>query len=184
MKLPLVYYGHPILRKKAKPVEVFDEKLLELIENMKETVQAFRGIGLSAPQVGVSQAILLTNMPLKDEELGYRPGVPQIYINPRIESVSEESWFEEEGCLSIPKIYIGVERPLRITLSAQNERGEWRTESLEGWRAKVLLHENDHLNGVLFIDRIVRRDRKRIEKELELIRKKFEQHNKTVPIIE
>ncbi len=184
MKLPLVYYGHPILRKKATPIETFDAALLTLIEDMKETAQAHRALGLSAPQVGVSRALFIVNLPEEESHIGYVPGIPRVYINARIEEVSEESWYEEEGCLSIPKVYAGVERPLKIKVTAQDATGEWRTEVLEGWKARVLLHENDHINGVLFIDRLVRREKKQIEKELDLIKKKFTQHNNSINIIE
>lgn len=180
MKLPLAYYGHPVLRKKAAPVELFDTQLRELIANMIETVQSVRGLGLSAPQVGVSKAIFIRQLPEEDQELGFVPGTPKVYINPKIDSVSDDVWFEEEGCLSIPKLYAHVERPLQVTITAQNEFGESFTETLQGWKAKVILHENDHLNGVLFVDRLTRKERKGIEKELEYIRRKWAAHNETL----
>ncbi len=181
MKLPFAYYGNAILRKKAEPIVTFDRHLIELIEHMTETVQSVNGLGLSAPQVGVSKALFITNGPEENGgELLTSNTALKVYINPKIESISEEVWLEEEGCLSIPKVYVHVERPIRITITAQNEHGDWRTELLEGWNAKIALHENDHLNGVLFIDRISRRNRKSIEKELEMIKKKFTLHNKAL----
>ena len=172
MKLPLVYYGNPILRKKAEPVTQFDEELFELIKNMKETVLSLRGFGLSAPQVGISKAIFITSISVDEQDIAPIEK-HTVYINPRIDSVSDEAWFEEEGCLSIPKIYLPIERPLHITITAQDEHGQWRTETVHDWKAKVILHENDHLNGVLFVDRATRKDRKRIEKNLKMIEKQY-----------
>ncbi len=177
MKLELAYVGHEILRGKTHPVETIDQSLLELIASMKETVISYRGLGLAAPQVGVALSFFLACFPEKSDEGHVIAGPPKVFINPKISDPTPETWVAEEGCLSIPKVYHEVERPVGITVTAQNEQGEWFTERLSGWNAKIVMHENDHLNGVIFIDRISAGDKKRLHLEIERLKKHFRHHN-------
>jgi peptide deformylase len=177
MKLELAYIGHEILRKKTFPIHAIDQSILDLIASMKETVISFRGLGLAAPQVGVQLNLLITCFPEPAFSEDIIPGPARVFINPKISDPSVETLIAEEGCLSIPKIYHEVERPESITVTAQNEQGDWFTERLSGWNAKILMHENDHLNGVIFIDRIKALDKKRIHSEIERLKKHFRHHN-------
>ena len=177
MNVDLAYIGHAILRKKVFPVHTIDQSILDLIRHMKEIVSSHRGLGLAAPQVGVQLAILITCFPESDPSGAIIPGMPKAFINPKIADPSVETWIEEEGCLSIPKIYANVQRPIAITVTYQNEQGQSHTERLSGWPAKVLMHESDHLNGVLFIDRLNSKDKKAIAGDLERLKKHYKTQN-------
>ena len=177
MLLPLAYIGHPILRKKCLPVENIDQSILTLIAEMKETVAQFRGLGLAAPQVGVALTIFIACFPIRDEEGEMIAGEPKAFINPKIEDPSNESWVAQEGCLCAPKVYSQVKRPLLITVSYQDEQGEHHKERLSGWQAKIVMHENDHLNGVLFFDRVDSLEKKKLSHELERLKKHYKTHN-------
>lgn len=177
MKVDLAYIGHAILRKKALPVHTIDQHILDLIGHMKETVTEHRGLGLAAPQVGVQLAILIACFPEQDPSGGFIPGPPKAFINPKISDPTPETWTEEEGCLSIPKIYGYVRRPVGITVTYQDESGAFHTDRLSGWPAKIVMHENDHLNGVLFIDRLENKDKKELTFDLERLKKHYKIHN-------
>lgn len=174
MIFKLAYYGDPILRKKAEPIrEITDEiKLLaaDLIETMHHTKN---GVGLSAPQVGKSLALFVVQFPDPENKEKWTPGKLEVFINSKVLKVSDEEWFYSEGCLSLPGLYCKVPRPCKITLQYQNLQGDVVTKDFEGYEARMLLHENDHLNGVLFIDRLDPKERKRIEPEIREIKKKY-----------
>lgn len=163
MKLPLAYYGDPILRRKATVVERFDEELKRFYENMEETMIAHDGLGLAAPQVKRSIRMFLINIPEENKEEGAARKPSTVFINPEIVSVSEESGVAEEGCLSIPKVYEEVLRPLTIEVKAVDLENKPFTGIYTGWEARAILHENDHINGVLFIDRIHGKRRKLLD---------------------
>jgi peptide deformylase len=175
MKLPLAYYANPILRRKADPVEKVDDELRAFIRDMEETMLDLRGLGLAAPQVKRSIRLFMTNIPVKDENGEMHPTITRVFINPKILSVSEESWIANEGCLSIPKVYGEVIRPKSVTIEAMDQNGIHFTETFTGWEAKAIFHENDHINGVLFIDRVDKKHRRDLEKELLIIKNKFPQ---------
>lgn len=177
MKVDLAYIGHAILRKKAFPVHTIDHHILELISHMKETVTAHRGLGLAAPQVGVQLAILIACFPEQDESGAIIPGVPKAFINPKLSEPSPEEWVAEEGCLSIPKIYAPVRRPQSITVAYQDESGAFHNEHFSGWPAKIIMHENDHLHGVLFIDRLEIKAKKEIAHDIERLKKHYKTQN-------
>ncbi len=177
MKVELAYIGHPILRKKALPVHSIDQPILDLIAHMKETVSSHRGLGLAAPQVGAQLAIIVACFPETDLSGEVVPGTPKAYINPKISEPSEETWVEEEGCLSIPKIYAMVRRPISVTVTYQDEAGAWHTERLSDWPAKIVMHENDHLNGVLFIDRLENKDKREVAHDLDRLKKHYKLPN-------
>ncbi|GAB4331705.1 MAG: peptide deformylase [Calditrichia bacterium] len=158
--LPVIKIGHPTLRKKAKVVTDFDDKLKTLVENMIETMRLNDGIGLAAPQVNVSQQLFVVDMPLIDETLP-----PKAFINPEIlESRGSEPY--EEGCLSIPGIRADVIRPTEIKVAYQDLDGKRTEEWLSGLTARVFQHEYDHLNGVLFVDKISPLQKKLLEPKI------------------
>lgn len=173
MKLSLAYYGDPILRKKAEPVTEFDDELRKFVKDMEETMLAARGVGLAAPQVHRSVRIFLMNWWERDEDGKVLPSKTWVFINPKIIEVSEELFVGSEGCLSIPKIYEDIARPLNVTIEAQDEFGKTFRETFNGWLAKAVLHENDHINGVLFIDRMAPKKRREIETTLNAIKRKY-----------
>ena len=107
MQLPLAYYGNPILRKKCQRIEKFDDKLRQLAKDMEETMNVHNDIGLAAPQVQVSLAIFITNVPIEVGPDQTEPGITRVFINPKILEYSEEEWLRGEGCLSIPQVLDG-----------------------------------------------------------------------------
>lgn len=170
MKLPLAHYGDAVLRKKAVQIEQINEEIRELIENMIDTMITTRGIGLAAPQVNHSLAVFIAYFPITDEEV--ERSKIRIFINPKIIEYTQETTIYSEGCLSIPRLYKDIERPLKVTLTALDLEGNTFTEEFHDFHAHIVLHENDHLNGVLFIDRLPIRERKLIEPHLREIKKK------------
>jgi len=184
MSLEFTYIGHSILRKKAARIEHIDQPILDLIKQMKEKVAERKGLGLAAPQVGASLALFIACFPEEDEQGRMRPGPPCVFINPTLSEPSNEEWSAEEGCLSVPKVFAHISRPTGITITYQDEHGKTHTERLKGWPARVVMHENDHINGVLFIDRLDSKTKKRLHKEVEHIKKHYRSHNEQVKIWE
>lgn len=152
--LPLAYYDDQILRKKAEPVLEITPEIRKLIESMIETMDACNGIGLAAPQVHYSIRVFVIRTPIEKEDNTFDPGEIEVFINPELSAPSLEKWKAPEGCLSIPTIRSEVERPKEITVSYINLNGKKVSKRFIGWAARVIMHENDHLNGVLFIDRL------------------------------
>lgn len=151
--IPIVYHPDERLVTAAKPVEKIDKSLLDLTEEMIETMQNAHGIGLAGPQIGRMDRLFVVRVP-EDE--------PRTFINPRITAVSPDEGKYEEGCLSIPGVYADISRPLAITVEAWDARGRQFTIDAEGLLARVILHEYDHLNGVLFLDHLSTRKRERL----------------------
>ena len=146
--LPLRIYGDPILRAKAKAVEPAAERLRPFVLDLFDTMKAEDGVGLAAPQVGVSEQVLVLAVPVKK---GKR--VDLTLVNPEI--VRAEGWeLGEEGCLSVPGVYDEVRRAYSIALKAFDETGKAMELEAEGYLARAIQHEIDHLNGVLFVDRL------------------------------
>lgn len=143
-----------ILRKKSKPVEVFDERLNTLITDMIDTMKRADGAGLSAVQVGVLKRVFVVST----EE-----GV-QEFINPEIIETSGECPILEEGCLSVPGRYGKVIRPNKVVIKAQDKTGKEFIKTYTGFEAKAMAHENDHLDGVLYIDLEIKREKKKGKK--------------------
>ncbi|HXE06243.1 MAG TPA: peptide deformylase [Acidobacteriaceae bacterium] len=146
----IVKYPDPVLAKAAAPVTAFDASLKKLVAEMFESMYAAQGIGLAAPQIGLSQRLTVIDTSFK-KDLKDR----LVLINPEIIE-TEGSQFEEEGCLSLPDIREKVKRAARVKVKAQNEKGEWFEIEGDELLARAMQHEIDHLNGVLFIDRISR----------------------------
>jgi peptide deformylase len=159
--LPIITLPDPLLRKEALPVERIDKELLRLAEDMLATMYDAPGIGLAAPQVGVSRRLIVMD-PSRDEE----PKTPLIMINPEILDRSEEMRTHEEGCLSIPEFTADVDRPAVTRVAYLDEEGRPQELTLEGIWSTLVQHEIDHLNGVLFIDYLSRLKRDMIVKKL------------------
>lgn len=158
--LALRYYGDPVLRRKADPVPAVDAAIRELIDSMFDAMYRERGIGLAAPQVGVSQRVFVVDV---EGEGGERRKLA--LVNPRMARVSG-STVAEEGCLSIPGIHADVKRHAEVTFEALDETGAPLTVHASGLLARALQHELDHLDGVLFIDRLSAIRRKLLEPKL------------------
>src|SRR3954453_10447462 len=146
-------YGDPVLKSKATPVSTFDDALRSQVQRMGGLMNDAMGVGLAAPQIGISQRLLV-----------YRVGhdAPLIaLINPELEWTSKnDEEIAEEGCLSIPGVGVDVERPVHVRVRAQDEYGEPRLVEASGLEARVIQHEMDHLDGVLILDRTSRDQRK------------------------
>lgn len=173
MILPLAYYGDPILRKKTEPVKEIDDEIRRLVASMIETMYKEDGIGLAAPQVHQSLSIFVTCVPKYVDEKTIIPGVERVFINPKILSYSEENETLQEACLSLPKLSGYVTRPLKIVVEFTNLEGETQTQEFEDYEARCIMHENDHINGKLFIDRMESKERQAIESKLREIKKKY-----------
>ena len=156
----IIKYGHPVLRIKTEPINEVDDSIRELVDDMIETMYAADGIGLAAPQVGVSIALSVVDLGRIEEG-----ALPKAFINPVILH-HEGSIVMEEGCLSIPDIQEEVTRPEVIQVKYQDIYGEEHEETYDGLLARVLQHEVDHLDGILFVDRISPIRRKLLSKKL------------------
>lgn len=152
----IVTLGAPVLRKPAKKVSKFDKDLQELVQDMVETMLQAEGVGLAAPQVGVPQRVVVIQLPEDDDH----PQAGQLFVlvNPEILSLSEEAEAGDEGCLSIPNIIGEVVRARQVTVQAQNTRGKHIQLTVDGFLARAFQHEIDHLDGVLFIDKVTSPD--------------------------
>ena len=152
-------YGDPVLKSKATPVSTFDDALRSQVQRMGGLMHDAMGVGLAAPQIGISQRLLV-----------YRVGqdAPLIaLINPELEWTSKgEDETAEEGCLSIPGVGVDVERPVHVRVRAQDEYGDTRMVEASGLEARVIQHEMDHLDGVLILDRTPRDQRKQAMRTL------------------
>ena len=173
MRLKIIYYGNPLLRTKAKPVDALTPEIKQFAQDMVETMFLENGIGLAANQVGSLLRIFVTSVPKKDDEGRLQPGKVKIYINPEIVEFSDDKVAYNEGCLSIPGLRGEVSRPFRVKIKALDIDGNPFEEELEGLDSVCVCHENDHLNGVLFIDRIKGKEREEMEKKLKQIKKEF-----------
>lgn len=148
----------PVLRRKARPVKNFDKNLQTLIDDMVETMREAPGVGLAAPQVGVSEQVIVVEYAEPEEvEEGEEPKEvePKLYVmvNPEIVKSSPDTVFGVEGCLSVPGLVGEVERKNEVRIKALNRRGEPMKLKADGWLARIFQHEIDHLNGILFTDR-------------------------------
>ncbi len=159
--LPIIVAPDPRLKKIATPVKQVDDAVRRLMEDMLETMYQAPGIGLAAPQVGVSKRIIVLDVS-RDEE----PAAPYRMVNPEVTAASDDVTVYEEGCLSLPSHYSEVERPSWITVSYLDETGMSRTLEAEGMLATCIQHEIDHLDGVLFVDHISRVKRSMILRKL------------------
>ena len=177
MILPIVAYGDPVLKKEAEDIPADYPNLKELIANMFETMEGASGVGLAAPQVGLSiRLFIVDTSPFVDDEeddkelLGLR-GFRRVFINPIILDEEGEKWNFNEGCLSIPGIREDVSRKPKITIEYYDEQFNLKEETYEGLRARVIQHEYDHIDGILFTDRLNPLRKQLLRKRLENITK-------------
>ncbi|MCH2082744.1 MAG: peptide deformylase [Saprospiraceae bacterium] len=171
MILPVYAYGQAVLKKVADPIEKDFPNLQELIENMWETMYHASGMGLAAPQIGVSARLFLVDtLQLKDEEKS-KGGIKKVFINAQKIEEGGEPWTYEEGCLSIPQITGDVERPAQIKLRYQDENLVEHEEIFTGMNARVIQHEYDHIEGTLFLEHLKPIKRRLLKRKLENIKK-------------
>lgn len=180
MILPIIAYGDPILRKKAMPVTKDHPGLLDLIANLFETMYAASGIGLAAPQVGHSIRLfivdtipVLHNLDKEDPDHDFKgeKGLKQIFVNARLLEKGGEDWRYNEGCLSIPRIREDVERPDEVTLEYQDEFFNTHRVLFNGLAGRVIQHEYDHIEGILFTDHLKPLKKRLLKKKMENISK-------------
>lgn len=161
MILPIVAYGDPVLKKKAKEIDKDYPKLDELIENMYETMYGAYGVGLAAPQVGLPIRLFLVDTEpfsededLSDEERTQMKNFKKTFINAQILEEEGDEWAFNEGCLSIPEVREDVFRQPKIKIQYQDENFETHVEEYDGLIARVIQHEYDHIEGILFTDKL------------------------------
>jgi peptide deformylase len=171
MILPIYAYGQPVLRKKATEVPPNDPDLLQLIADMFETMYAAKGVGLAAPQVGKGIRLFVIDTTQLDKAGEVPKGIKSAFINARLLDENGDPWLYEEGCLSIPDIHVEIERLPTLRLRYWDEKGKEHTTTFEGVNARVIQHEYDHIEGVLFIDRMKPLKRRMINRKLEKIKK-------------
>lgn len=149
----IVYIGDEVLRKKARKVREFDASLHTLLDDMVETLDHAAGVGLAAPQVGVSERVIVVRLADDEESHGEDAGVLYEVVNPELVKTSREMVEDVEACLSIPGFYGEVERHVAVTVRGQDRFGNPIRIKPRDWLARVFQHEIDHLDGVLYIDR-------------------------------
>jgi len=180
MILPILAYGDPILKREADEIDQNYEGLNDLIESMFESMYEASGVGLAAPQIGKSIRLFIVDAsPFAEdaEEDGPDPraeglmGFKKVFINPIIEEESGEEWAFNEGCLSIPEVREEVYRKERILITYYDQNWELKEETYEGYAARIIQHEYDHVEGILFTDRITPLRKRLITKRLTNISK-------------
>ncbi|MCD4665795.1 MAG: peptide deformylase [Bacteroidales bacterium] len=154
MILPVVAYGHPLLRRVAKEIDKDYPGLNELIENMYETMYSSSGVGLAAPQINLSIRMFVLDASPFADEVPEAEGFKRVFINPYIIEEDGEEWSFNEGCLSIPEIREDVVRKPKIRIQYYDENFKFHDEQYDNVMARIIQHEYDHLNGILFVDRV------------------------------
>jgi len=175
---PIVAYGAPVLKKKTVPIEPDYPKLSVLIDDMWETMYASNGVGLAAPQIGLSVRLFVIDAApfsadeeLDAEEIKTLESFKKVFINPKIITEEGDRWAFNEGCLSIPDVREDVQRQERLTIEYQSEDFKTHTETFTGLAARVVQHEYDHIEGVLFTDHLSPLKRRLIKNKLTAISK-------------
>ena len=176
MILPILSYGNSILKKKALPISLKKKNLKSLINNMWETMYKAQGVGLAAPQIGESIRLFIVdtypfsdNEDLSFDERKFLKGFKKVFVNPVIISETGKECFFNEGCLSIPGLREDVKRKDSIIIEFQDLNGKYIKESFSGIAARVIQHEYDHLEGILFTDKLSYLKKKTIKRRLEEI---------------
>jgi peptide deformylase len=169
----IVIMGDPVLRKSAEEVDTFDEELETLVSDMFETMYAADGIGLAAPQVGILRRVLVVDLRLEDE-----PDARVALVNPRVTWQSQETDRQPEGCLSIPGLEDVVERPVSVRIEGYDPEGLPVALEVDDLYARALQHEIDHLDGILFVDRVTPLKRRMLLKKWKKLRAEAEKAGK------
>ncbi|MDR2392695.1 MAG: peptide deformylase [Treponema sp.] len=156
--MEILILGNELLRQKAEQITRINGEIAHVADTLLNTLHLGKGVGLAGPQVGVMKRIFVVHL---DKD------VPRVFINPSLLETSEETVKYEEGCLSIPGVWVEVIRPKTVRIQAWNEQGRPFTQDADGILARVILHEFDHLEGTLFIDRLSPAKRKRILAKIE-----------------
>lgn len=170
--MQLVLYPDPVLRRRAAPLETIDFSVRDRVEEMFQIMYEERGVGLAAPQVAWSVRLFVVNISADPDE----PGLERVYINPELSRPAEEAGTtdkDEEGCLSIPGVRGKVVRPHRVVVKALDLNGEPFEEEIDGLHARVVQHEFDHLDGILFISRLSATERLLANKVLKQLAREY-----------
>ncbi|MBN1159219.1 MAG: peptide deformylase [Bacteroidales bacterium] len=154
MVYPIVVYGSPVLRQVAKEIDRNYSGLEQLIADMFETMYESDGMGLAAPQIGKSIRLFIMDLTSLEEEDASLKDFRKVFINAKIVEYEGDTWIMNEGCLSFPLLKEDVERKNRIRIQYYDENWEFHDEIMDGYKARVVQHEYDHINGILFIDLI------------------------------
>jgi peptide deformylase len=164
--LPIVHYPEPVLLSFGKPVDAFDVELEKLVEDMFVTMEDARGVGLAAPQVGVGRRLFVMDTPEDEDNERQR----HVLINPEIIHVEGEQ-VGDEGCLSFPGLYQVVKREMRVIARAQNIKGEQIEIDVKDLAARCILHETDHCDGIVFLDRMTPLKRQLAKRKIKTLQK-------------
>lgn len=172
MVLPITAYGDPVLKKKGAEITTDYPDLKGLVENMFATMYRAEGVGLAAPQVGLSLRLFIVDtVQVESEKKPKFKGIKKAFINPQILEETGEEWKYEEGCLSIPGIRGDVYRKPIVRIKYQDEDFKWHEETYDEMNARVIQHEYDHIEGILFTDKLPALKKKLIQSKLQKIMK-------------
>lgn len=181
MIYPIYVYGHPILRRKSEDIDKNYKGLNEFIENMFETMYRAEGVGLAAPQVGKNIRIFIVDGTAYAEDEPQLEGFKKVFINAHIIEMDGEIVPMNEGCLSIPNIREDVDRESRIRIQYYDQNWEFNDEVMEGFKARIIQHEYDHLDGIMFTDKVSPIRRRLLKGKLASLSKgKFDADYKTL----
>jgi len=171
MILPIYAFGQPVLRKRSLPITSDYPELAILIDDMYHTMYSAKGVGLAAPQVGKDIRLFVLDTTQLDKKGEKADGIKRVFINAQLLDESGDPWLYEEGCLSIPDIHVEIERNPTIRIKYLDTEWNEHTEAFDDVNARVIQHEYDHIEGILFIDRMKPLKRRMINRKLEKIRK-------------
>jgi len=182
MIYPVTVYGDPVLRKKARPIDENFEGFEEFMQNMWETMYFADGVGLAAPQVGKSIRVFVVDASAGADEEPELKDFKKAFINPEIIETSGDKWLMNEGCLSLPEIREDVARPEFVKIRYLDENFEEHVDIFKGYAARIIQHEHDHLEGILFIDYLTPLKKRLLKSKLLNISKgKVKTHYRIIP---
>lgn len=171
MILPIYAYGNPVLKRRTEEIDSEYPDLHDLIKNMWDTMYNADGVGLAAPQVGRSVRLFIVDTEQLEKEEPDAPGIKKVFINAQIVEENGDNWTYEEGCLSIPNVRGDVERQSYIKIEFQDENFETYIEEFSGVNARVIQHEYDHIEGILFTEKLKPIKRSMVRRKLDQLRK-------------